>query len=116
MDQIINRIQLKYPELYNITRKLRAYEKEVSDLFIKNYGNNTFDNLMITNEYHKELENVSKGILKDTDISRLAQKREKIFKEYTDTSYQVAKELGFAKALEYMDILDKYFKRINDFI
>lgn len=116
MNNQINSIQLNYPELYKISRKLHQYDKQVSDLFIKNYGNNTYDNLMITNEYHKELENVSNGILKDTDLSKLAQKRKIIFEEYSVVTYEITKTIGFSKTLEYIDILDKYFKSISKLI
>ena len=100
MNNQVNGIQLNYPELYNISRKLHAYDKQVSDLFIKKYGDNTFNNLMITNEYHKELENVSDGILKDTELSKLAQKRQRIFQEYAQKTYEITKTIGFLKTLE----------------
>jgi hypothetical protein len=116
MNNQVNKIQLEYPELYKISRKLHQYDKQVSDLFIKNYGNNTYDNLTITNEYHKELENVSNGILKDTDLSKLAQKRQEIFQEYSVVTYEITKTIGFSKTLEQMDILDKYFKSISNLI
>ena len=71
---------------------------------------------MITNEYHKELENVSNGILKDTDLSKLAQKRQEIFKEYSVVTFEITKTIGFSKTLLLMDILDKYFKYISNLI
>lgn len=116
MNNQVNKIQLEYPELYRISRKLNQYDKQVKDLFIKNYGNNTYDNLAITNEYYKELENVSNGIVKDTDLSKLAQKRQEIFKEYSIVTFEITKSLGFSKTLELMDILDKYFKSISTLI
>lgn len=116
MNNQVNKIQSEYHELYKISRKLNLYDKQVNDLFIKNYGNNTYDNLTITNEYHKELENVSNGIIKDTDLSRLAQKRQEIFKEYSVITYEITKTIGFSKTLEKMDILDKYFKSISNLI
>lgn len=116
MNNQVNKIQLEYPELYRISRKLNLYDKQVKDLFIKNYGNNTYDNLTITNEYHIELENVSNGIVKDTDLSRLAQKRQEIFKEYSIVTFEITKTIGFSKTLEKMDILDEYFKSISNLI
>lgn len=116
MNNQVNKIQLEYPELYRISRKLNQYDKQVKDLFIKNYGNNTYDNLIITNEYHKELENVSNDILKDTDLSKLAQKRQEIFKEYSVVTFEITKTIGFSKTLLLMDILDKYFKSISNLI
>jgi hypothetical protein len=116
MNNQVNKIQLDYPELYTISRKLNQYDKKVKDLFITNYGDNTYDNLMITNEYHKELENVSNGILKDTDLSKLAQKRQEIFKEYSVVTFEITKTIGFSKTLLLMDILDKYFKYISNLI
>jgi hypothetical protein len=112
----VDLIQIEYPELYNISRKLHSFDKKVSELFIKNYGDNTYDNLMITNEYYKELENVSNGILKDTDISKIAQRRQEIFKEYSVVTFEITKTIGFLKTLEKMDILDKYFKSISNLI
>lgn len=116
MNNQVTIIKNNYPDLYEISRKLNSFDKKVSDLFIKNYGDNTFDNIMITNEYHKELENVSNGILTDTELSKIAQKRQEIFKEYSDKSYLVAEIIGFSKTLEKMDILDKYFKSISNLI
>jgi hypothetical protein len=116
MNNQVNTIQLDYPEFYKISRKLHAYDKQVSDLFIKNYGQNTFDNLMVTNEYNAELENVSLGILKNTDLSKLAQKRKTIFEEYSNITYEISQKIGYSKMLEYMNILDRYFKTIYDFI
>lgn len=116
MNNQVDLIQLEYPELYNISRKLHSFDKKVSDLFIKNYGDNTFDNIMITNEYYKELENVSNGILKNTELSKIAQKRQEIFKEYSEKTYKITEQIGFSKTLEKMDILDKYFKSISKLI
>lgn len=116
MNNQVKSILSDYPELYHISRKLHSFDKKVSDLFIKNYGDNTYDNIMITHEYHKELENVSEGILQNTELSKIAQKRQEIFKEYSEKSYLVAKDIGFSETLQKMDILDKYFKSIANLI
>lgn len=101
-----------YPEMYEISKKLHQFDKKVSDLFIKRYGDNTYDNIVKTHEYNKEIENVSNGILKENSISKLAQKRHKIFQKYTEITYEIAKTIGYTKTIEYMDFLTKYFNTI----
>lgn len=110
--EVVENIKITYPELYNISKKLHKFDKEVSNLFIKTYGDNTYDNIMTTHEYNKEIENVSKGISNETAVYKLAQRRQKIFQKYTDITYEITKQIGFSKTIEYMDILSNYFKII----
>lgn len=112
----IDIIRQIYPEMYEISKQLYQFDKKVSDLFIKKYGDNTYDNIMKTHEYNKEIENVSNGILKENSISRLAQKRQKIFQKYTEITYEIAKSIGYTRTIEYMDMLTKYFNTISNII
>lgn len=114
--EIIEQIKKNYPELYNISKQLHNFDEKVSNMFIEKYGNNTYDNIMKTHEYNKEIENVHNGILKTSSISKLAQKRQKIFQIYTDVTFQITKKIGYSKTIEYMDVLTKYFKTISSII
>lgn len=107
----IELIKSIYPDMYNISKRLHEFDKKVSDSFIKRYGDNTYDNIVKTHEYNKEIENVSNGILKDTSISKLAQKRYTLFQKYTEITYEIAKTIGYTQTIQYMDILTQYFKQ-----
>jgi adenosine deaminase len=103
-------IQLLYPEVYDAAKKLYTFEVKVYQLIDDTYGKDSLDSIIQLNEFHKEIENVKKQKLKDTQLNRLAQKYSKYFDEYSKATYELKIHIGVKETLTIMESLQKYFK------
>lgn len=108
----IELIKLLYPEVYEGARKLYTFEKQVHQLIDDTYGKDSLDSIIQLNEFNKEIDNVQKGVTKNTQLNRLAQKYSKYFDEYSKLSYSLKIQIGSKDTLSIMDTLQNYFKKL----
>lgn len=101
-----------YPELYEASRKLYTFENKVYQLIDDTYGKDSFQSIMKMNEFHEEIDNAQKGIQKDSQLNRLAQKYSKYFDEYSKISYSLKLQIGGKDTLVLMETLQNYFKHL----
>jgi hypothetical protein len=110
--QTIDQILYLHPNMYNAVKELVLYDAKVYFDINSKYGVNTLDNIIKTNEFHSEIDNVSKGIKSDTKMNRLAQKRHIVFQRYLAETGKVAQSSGFKETMQMIDALEKYFKQL----
>lgn len=103
-------IKVLYPDVYAAAKQLFTYEKKVNQLIDDTYGKDSLDSILYLNEFHKEIENVRKHKLKDTQLNRFAQKFNKYFVEYTSATYNLRSAVGTKQTFAIMESLEKYFK------
>lgn len=89
-------IKLAYPNLYISIKNLYICNQSIQDLFDKYYGKNTLQNIIKTNEYNIELDNVRNGINEKGEFNKIAQKYDNYFKyfllERTNVEYTIGKQ------------------------
>ena len=108
----INNIRTAFPNVYESSKELVVFEQQVRNIIDDRYGKDTLENIMKFQEYAQEQDNVNNGILKDTMMSRLAQRKQALFERYSRETFKMAQEIGLKDSLLYMDILTTYFKSI----
>jgi hypothetical protein len=110
--QTIEHIQHSHPSMYDAVKNLVLYDAKVYFHIDNKYGVNTLDNIIKSNEFHVEIDNVSKGIKSNTKMNRLAQKRLPIFNKYLEETFKVARTTDFKSTMQMIDTLEKYFKQL----
>lgn len=110
VEKIIDKVRKMYPEMYNSVKALIDYNKQVSSEIDSVYGVNTLENIIKTNEYNREIDNIENGIVKDTYFWILANKRQGIFKIYLQEINKVAEMIGRDRTLTIVTVLEEHFK------
>jgi hypothetical protein len=112
MDQVVTELENTYPGFVASVRALVFFDYKVEQRFEREFGAATLDNIIITNDYNTYLDNVHHGQNDGSNLARLAGKRRYLFGVQTKEAHKVARKVGFATTVHYLDLLRVYFKQI----
>ncbi len=87
--EVIEIIKEVYPTVYYSARDLYEYKKEVYGEIDRVYGMNTYESIVRTNEFHKEIENVQRKKVSKTRMNEMARKYWEYFERYCEATYGV---------------------------
>lgn len=102
--------EIKYPEFMKSARELAFYDMKIANWIKTNYGDNTLNEILKTNEYNIKLEQVRNGINDGSPLARFAAKRNELFKIYSAESFRLSDKLNYKTILELMDNASVYYK------
>lgn len=107
--------QVKYNEQYISIKELALFDKRIKEKMDNVYPDE-LTNLIKTNEYCRELENVQKNIYNNSIFNRLASKRHNYFLTMADTTYKYRHEKEYMHYMintihNYINNLDNSYEK-----
>lgn len=100
-----------FPSMYKAIRDYVVFNFKMDKMFERKYGVDTIENIIKSNEFLAEIENVEKGKLNDTTLNKNARKRASLLKIYIEETGKVASKIGHPATLKYIDLIEDYVSK-----
>lgn len=102
-------IEALYPDLYKAYDTFDKFDKSVNNFIERHYGKDTLYNIIKTNQYHTEIDNVYKNILTNDSYNKIAQHYVSLFKIYQTEQNKLLKQIGHKSLNDICDKIKDYF-------
>lgn len=102
----VDQIKREHPDVYNASKNIHLFEKEVRETFQTRYRDNYRSYI---SKYNLEKMLFQQGRPTDTEFTDLARQYYRLFDRYIDVTYAMKERVGAETTRVAMKLLDDYF-------